>query len=128
MHGSSYIEKRLTASQRAADLKSKTTVLDGLKERRFEIAEPRLRHRKVGHPAEPASRRGRREHFLRRGRRSYYGRRSLSDNWIVPAKPHFPDALSRLQPLVFSARVRGVGKTLESVARGRRSRKPTSAI
>src|SRR6266446_8366000 len=86
MHGSSYIEKRLTASQRAADLKSKTTVLDGLKERRFEIAEPRLRHRKVGHPAEPASRRGRREHFLRRGRRSYYGRRSLSDNCIVTAQ------------------------------------------
>src|SRR6266446_2147123 len=94
MHGSSYIEKRLTASQRAADLKSKTTVLDGLKERRFEIAEPRLRHRKVGHPAEPASRRGRREHFLRRGRRSYYAAHLSIFHLIVTARNAYSGRLT----------------------------------
>src|SRR5437870_1132367 len=35
---------------------------------------------------EPASRRGRREHFLRRGRRSYYATRLSISNCIVTAK------------------------------------------
>src|SRR5205085_6008548 len=44
------------------------------------------RHRKVGHPAESASRRGRREHFLRRGRRSYYAAHLSILHLIVAAR------------------------------------------